>query len=252
MPKPILVANWKNYPNSLSEAKALLQDLSKKRLLYKKFSLFLAPPYPYLGAASEKAHGFSQLASQDIPALPKGAHTGEVTTEMLKSFGVLLSIIGHSERRAMGESAEDVREKMITAMRAGISPLICIGEKERDTEGEHFELLRKELKALFGDLTKSEVKKIAIAYEPVWAIGKSAKDAIDPVELTQTILFIKKALSDLFGRKLADEVPILYGGSVESANAGELMRTGIRGFLVGHASLKGKSFSEIALAILNK
>ncbi len=252
MAKPILIANWKNHPNSLKEAQTLLKDLSKKRLLYKKVALFIAPPEPFLSIVAEKSTSFSQLASQDIPALSKGSHTGEITPEILKNFGVRLSIIGHSERRALGETPAQIREKVRVALRSGVTPLICLGEKEKDVEGEHFELLRQEIRSLIGDLSKSEIKKVALAYEPVWAIGKSADEAIEPNDLTQTVLFIKKALADLFGRAVADEIPVIYGGSVEPINAVELMKTGIRGFLVGHASLKGKSFEAIAQAVLSK
>jgi triosephosphate isomerase (TIM) len=95
------------------------------------------------------------------------------------------------------------------------------------------------------------VKKFIIAYEPVWAIGKRAKDAMQPTDLTQMVIFIRKVLSDIFGREAAESVPLLYGGSVESSNAKELMETGVSGFLVGHASLDAKSFANIAEALIS-
>jgi triosephosphate isomerase len=98
-------------------------------------------------------------------------------------------------------------------------------------------------------VTKKEVEKIMLAYEPVWAIGKSAKEAITPAELSQTILFIKKVLSDLFGRSAAEKIGVLYGGSVEPGDAHDLISTGVKGFLVGHASLKAPSFVGIVEAI---
>lgn len=253
MAKPIIVANWKNYPNSLSEAQILLKGLLTKRELYKKVSLFIAPPFPYFESVATKAKSIANLASQDISTLAKGTYTGEVTPEILKSFGVKLSIIGHSERRALGESGADIREKIKVALKSGIAPLICFGEKERDDDGEHFEVLRDELKAILSSLSKNEVKKVALAYEPVWAIGKTSIDAIDHDDLAQTIVFVRKALSDIFGRSIAEDVPILYGGSVEGGNAKILMAsTGIRGFLVGHASLKAKEFEDIVRSITSK
>ncbi|MBI2087023.1 MAG: triose-phosphate isomerase [Candidatus Zambryskibacteria bacterium] len=247
MAKPILVANWKNHPSSPEEAKKLLKELSKKRKLFKKTTLFIAPPFTYFESVSERITGFGRLAAQNISSLPPGNYTGQVTPDILKNFGVRLCILGHSERRGFGETSEHIAKKVKAALRSGIAPLVCIGEKERDAEGEHFEFLREQLKSSLAGLNAKAAAKTAIAYEPVWAIGKSAKDAINLTELSQTVIFIKKVLADLFGRKTAEAIAILYGGSVEPDNANELMRnSGIRGFLVGHASLDAKSFNAIA------
>lgn len=253
MAKFILVANWKNYPNSLEEADSLLKAMSKKRLLYKKVSLFVAPPLTYLERVSARIKSFAKVASQDMSLFYKGARTGEITPEILKSFGVRMTIVGHSERRALGETVEVVRDKVKSALRAGITPLVCFGERERDHDGEHFEFLRDELKQLLSGVSKKDVSKIVLAYEPVWAIGKSARDAMSPLDLSQTVMFIKKVLADLFGREVSESVPILYGGSVELANAQELTQgTGIKGFLVGHASLKSKSLEAITRLVLER
>ena len=240
MTKPILVANWKNHPSSLFEAKSLLKQLAKHSRVYKKFAFFIAPPLTYFESVSERA-SFTQLASQDIEIV-----------DILKSFGTKLAIIGHSDKRAMGETDEMVNKKIKIALKSGITPLVCIGELARDQDGEHFEVLRNELRLALAGLTKkAEVSKIMVAYEPVWAIGKSAQEAIGPAELSQTVIFIKKVLSDILGRKVADKITILYGGSVEPANAGDLMRgTGIRGLLVGRASLDAKKLEAIAESIL--
>jgi len=249
MPKPILIANWKNYPNSLPEAKALVKELSKKKALLSKTALFIAPPAPYYDLVS---HSFAKLASQDLFPFDKGSHTGAVSIEVLKSFGVKLAILGHSERRALGETSENVSAKVKAALKAGITPLVCVGEKIKDNDGEHFEFLREEIKASLIGVSKKDVEKIFLSYEPVWAIGKSYKDAMTPEEVTQTIIFIKKILSDLYGRSTAENIPILYGGSVEPKNARALMTSGVKGFLVGHASLNAKSFSGIVEAIFEK
>ncbi|MGB3921668.1 MAG: triose-phosphate isomerase family protein [Minisyncoccia bacterium] len=252
MAKPLLVANWKNYPNSLDEAKSLLGKLSKGKKSFKKVSLFIAPPLPYLESVSLKARNFAGLACQDIAEAPTGTYTGIVTPEILKSLGVKLVILGHSERRALGETDEEVARKAKKVLRAGMVPLICVGEKTRDHEGHHFEFLREEIKASLSGL-HSRGLKFVIAYEPIWAIGTKALGAIEPADLAESVIFIKKILSDLFGRKTADRIPILYGGSVDSANAGKLFaQTGIRGYLVGRASLNAKTFSDIAKAIFSK
>lgn len=250
MAKPILVANWKNYPGSLDEAKSLLKGYAKKKDIYKKTHLFIAPPTAYFESVAAK--GVGELASQDFSSL-KGTYTGTIQAEILKSFGVRLAIVGHSERRALGESVSEVAEKAAKALKSGIVPLICFGEKVRDAEGEHFDFLRHELKALLAHIGKKDVAKVMLAYEPLWAVGSEAKGAIDPLELSQTLVFIKKVLSDLYGRKLADAVPILYGGSVDADNAGLLLRnSGAKGFLVGRASLNTESFLSIARSITEK
>lgn len=254
MARPILVANWKNHPSSLSEAGALLRQLSRDSGLYKKLSFFIAPPLPYLGSVSLRSRNFAHLASQGITSLPSGTHTGQVTPDILKSFGLKLAILGHSEERALGETNESVARKVKVAMHSGILSLVCVGELSRDQDGEHFEFLREQIKLSLAGLTrKMDISKLALAYEPVWAIGKSANDAMSPADLSQSVLFIKKVLTDMFGRTTAERIPILYGGSVEPANAAALfLGTGIRGFLVGHASLNAKSFKLVAESLILK
>ncbi|MDO8569946.1 MAG: triose-phosphate isomerase [bacterium] len=254
MTKPILVANWKNHPNSLLEAKVLLRQIAKNAKLYKKLSLFVAPPFTYFESVSERLNNFGQLASQNISSLYSGNYTGQVTQDILKSFGVRLAIIGHSESRALGETSEEVSQKVKAALRSGITPLVCIGEMSRDQDGEYFEFLRDELKSSLAGLNrKNDISKLALAYEPVWAIGKHAADAITAADLSQSVIFIKKVLTDMFDRATAERIPILYGGSVESDNIGALFNeTGIKGFLVGHASLSAKSFEVIARSLISK
>jgi triosephosphate isomerase (TIM) len=253
MAKPILIGNWKNRPASLLEARTLLQELSRKKLLYKRLNLFIAPPSPYLESVSKAIKSFATLTSQDLFAMEKGSYTGYVSPEILKSFGVRLAILGHSERRALGETSEQVSEKADSAIKAGIMPLVCVGEEKRDAEGEHFDFLREQIKTSIAGLKKSDATKLVLAYEPVWAVGENATGAIDRESLSETVLFIKKVLTEIFGRSAAESVPILYGGSVEAENARELMEnSGVRGFLVGRASLSGKTFSAIAESLLSK
>lgn len=253
MAKPILVANWKNFPASLPEAKDLLTNLKKKAELYKKLRLIITPPLPYLGLVAEKAGKMVELGAQNLFPQEKGSHTGEVGVDILKSFGVKVVIVGHSERRALGETAVDVALKAQVAIKSGLSPLICFGEKSRDTDGEHFQFLQEELKTLLSGINKKDLGKVMLAYEPIWAIGKQSAGPIDPLDLSQTILFVKKVLTDLFGRESAEKVAILYGGSVDESNAGLLLRnSGVRGLLVGRASLNAKSFEGVAHSMLAK
>src|SRR3989344_8373173 len=203
--KSILVANWKNKPHSLSLAENILKSLARNAKIYKKLSLFIAPPFTYMESLYRRKGGFVRLASQDIPNVFSGIYTGEISVDILKSFRVELSIIGHSERRALGETNEVVREKIKVALRSGITPLVCVGEVTRDEDGEHFEFLREQIKSSLGDIKKNDLLRIAIAYEPVWAIGKESEDALKPEDLSEAVLFIRRVLSDIFGRSAAEK-----------------------------------------------
>ncbi len=251
MKKPIIIGNWKNHPETLREVSTLLTGLSKRAAIFKKLSTFIAPPVAFIESVSTKTKSYAGLAAQDIFFATEGTYTGAITPDILKGFGVKLAIIGHSERRGLGETNEVVAAKIKTALRSGITPLLCIGEETRDAEGSYFEFLNEELKlSLEGVRRRDDAHKLIIAYEPVWAIGKKAKDAMQPGDLAQMVIFIKKVLTEIFGRESAERIPILYGGSVEPSNAKELIQTGVHGFLVGHASLEAKSFVEIAESLL--
>jgi triosephosphate isomerase len=245
MSKPILIANWKNHPESLAKATALSTSLKKNASLYKQIHTFIAPPVAFMETVSKNIKGFANLASQDIFFAGPGTYTGAVTPDILKSFGVKLSIIGHSESRALGETNEVVSDKIKAALKSGITPLLCVGELERDEAGGHFEFIREQLRlSLEGVRRKDDAGKLLIAYEPVWAIGKTK--AIDPEDLSQMLIFIKKVLTDIFSREAADKIPLIYGGSVDPTNAQALLDAGLDGFLPGRASLDPKAFHDIA------
>src|SRR3989338_10147325 len=169
MAKPILVANWKNHPDSLFEAKNLLRGIARASGVLKKWDFYIAPPFTYFESVSSRAN----LATQDIEIF-SGTQTGSISTDILKSFGVKIAIIGHSERRRVGESDEMINKKIRAALKSGITPLVCVGEETRDHDGEHFEALRNSLSQSLAGLNKvGNISKLIIAYEPVWAIGKS-------------------------------------------------------------------------------
>ena len=250
--KYILAANWKSHPSKADEVKSLLAGLVKQSLNFKKLHTIIAPPTAFLDLVGTKIKSIGVLASQDLSLLSKGTYTGETTSEMLKGLGVKSSIIGHSERRKLGETNDLVSKKVNQAIKEGITPIVCVGEDLHDEEGKYFEVLNSQIRESLDSLKRSDIKKIVVAYEPLWAIGKSAKDAMQPNDLLQMVVYIRKVLTEMFGRAGADQVAIIYGGSVEPGNAKELLKSGVQGFLVGHASLNAKSFVEIAKAILNK
>lgn len=246
----LVVANWKMSPETLEEIKKVFNGTRSVAKGLKNTDVVICPPFPFLHPLAKlNCPKNVFLGVQNIFGELKGAFTGEVSVGMVKNLGVKFCIIGHSERRAMGETNEVVRKKIQVAFDSGLIPILCIGEKERDKEGNHLGFIRNQIKECLTGLQKKHLVGIIIAYEPIWAIGKSYKEAMDPTDIHETVLFIKKIISELFGRDIADGCRILYGGSVEAENAGETIRIGnVDGFLVGHASLFPEQFSLILKA----
>lgn len=247
----LVVANWKMSPETLEEAKKIFNGarLSAKGL--KNTDVVVCAPFPFIFPLA-KLNSPKNLfwGSQNVWSEIKGAFTGEVSVEMLKSLGIKYCIIGHSERRAMGESNEIVRKKMQIIFDAGLIPILCVGEKERDKDGNYLDFIKTQIKECLTGLSKRDLVGIIIAYEPIWAIGKSYKEAMNATDIHEISLFIKKVISELFGKDIADGAKILYGGSVEAENAYEITRIGnTQGFLVGHASLYPEQFSAILKAV---
>jgi len=247
----IIAANWKAYVESAATAKALAA--AARRLAGKgENTIILAPPAPYLGllASGKGKEAAFALAAQDVSDSTGGAATGETTAALLADLGVAYAIIGHSERRAMGETNELVASKVRHALAHSLTPIVCIGERERDAEASYLQFLRAELAAVFEPLSHGERTRIVLAYEPIWAIGKSAADSIHPSDLQEMVLYMQKVLADYLPGQGAAAIPILYGGSVEAENIVSLATdTGVQGFLIGHASASVASFSALVKAL---
>ena len=243
----LVLANWKLNPESLEKARAIFNGIRSVAKELKNTDVVVCPPFPFifpLAKLDSPKNLF--LGSQNISSEIKGAFTGEVSAEMVKSLGAKFSIIGHSERRKMGETNEVIRKKIGIAFDVSLIPILCIGEKERDKNGDYLQFIKEQIKECLTGLVKKDLVGIYIAYEPIWAIGKSYKEAMSPTDIHETVLFIKKVFGELFGRDIAGSLRILYGGSVEAENASEIVRLGnVDGFLVGHASFVPEQFSEI-------
>lgn len=244
----IIVANWKAYVESTTKAKALLA--AAKRLSAKgDIKIVLAPPAPYLGLLIGPKTKVA-FASQDVSVSTGGATTGEVTAAVLSDIGATYAILGHSERRALGETDAIVTDKVQHALAHGLTPILCVGERERDTDAYYLKQIRAQVSAVFAVLSPKERLNMIVAYEPIWAIGHSAADAITHNDLNEMILYIRKVLGEFIPGKGANNVPILYGGSVEAANARDLAAaSGIDGFLVGHASVDVTTFTALVKAV---
>lgn len=246
MKKALIIANWKMYVEKPDAAKKFAVALRKQLRHIPHTSVVIAPPFPLLPTVALALKGsVARVGAQTISGEKDEKHTGGVSAGMLKAAGASMVIIGHSERRAQGETDDIVRAQVERAQEAGLTAVLCVGEKEQDATGVHFNFIAEQLThALSG--AKISSTKLVIAYEPVWAIGKSAIEAMAASDVREMVIFIRKTLADILGRPLAVKVPILYGGSVEAGNAKELLEEGqVGGFLVGHASAEWLTFNEI-------
>lgn len=240
----LIIANWKAYVDQAKRAKELAAT-SKRLASRSKHTFVLAPSSPHLGLFPKAGKRNLQFAAQDVSEKPGGAATGEVPASMLRELGVGYVILGHSERRALGETDVEIAAKAKQAFAAGLTPILCIGERERDADAKYVHVLREELSVLEA-FSPKERSKVIIAYEPIWAIGKSARDAITPIDLKEMVLYIRKLLTQHVPQVTANKMKIIYGGSVEPGNIQELAKEGgVDGFLIGHASVEPKTFSAL-------
>jgi triosephosphate isomerase (TIM) len=241
----LIVANWKAYVEDMKKAKKLF-TVSKRLVRTTDFDIVLAPPAPLLGALAANNRSRVAFSAQDISATTGGALTGEATASAYAAAGVSYAIVGHSERRARGDTDSIIAEKLARAFANGLIPILCVGERERDDDGRYLAFLREELTAAFAVLTPKERAKVIVAYEPVWAIGKNASDAITSNDLAEMALYIRKVLSEFLPGKAPYRSRILYGGSVEPENIRALSEgAGVDGFLIGHASVEPDTFAEL-------
>ena len=246
---PLVVGNWKMHPATLAEAKELFVDVRKATRRIDGVTVVVAPPAIFMTDVSRLSpSGRIGISAQNVWPGITGAHTGEVSASMLVSAGATYTIIGHSERRANGEDNDLVAEKVAAAHKAKLTPILCVGEAERDESGQYFALIEAQLSSAFAACKKAEIARTVIAYEPIWAIGSGTTPSAN--DIYEMRLFIEKCLSKLTDRTTAKKVAILYGGSVTDSNAAELFTGGdVRGFLVGGASLHAKQFAGIVKAV---
>jgi triosephosphate isomerase len=238
----LIVANWKAYVEDFEKAKELFA-LSKKLAVTSTCTIVIAPPAPFLSALAVKNESDVAFASQDVSTSTGGAATGEVTALMAAAVGASYAIIGHSERRALGDTNITVAEKLGRALSHNLTPILCIGEREHDSEGRYLTFIREEITTALTPLTPKERSKVIVAYEPLWAIGKTAAEAITPDKLVEMTLYIRKVIGELLPGNNSSRSLVLYGGSVEPGNIRSLTVAGsVDGFLIGHASTKLESF----------
>jgi triosephosphate isomerase len=245
MRKPNIAGNWKmNMKPSDAEAlvKALI-PLVKDAVC----DVVVCPPYVDIPVVAQLVKGTNiGLGAQNMHFEPKGAYTGEIAADMLIELGVAYVIIGHSERRQyFAETDEGVNKKAKAALEKGLTPIICVGETLQQREsGVTNAFVSGQVKAALDGIAAEEIKKLVIAYEPIWAIG-TGKTATSQ-EANDTIKVIRDTVKDMLGADTADALRIQYGGSMNAKNASELMAMSeIDGGLIGGASLKAEDFSKV-------
>lgn len=256
MRTPIIVANWKMNLNHL-EAIALTQKLSYQidKYILEESEVVFCPPFTDLRSVQTTIDSdkmLFKLGAQNVNENEKGAFTGEISAPMLAKFGTQYVLVGHSERRQhFGETNETIAAKVKSVLKHGMTPILCVGEtrEQRDNE-ESFEVVEEQVNVGLSKISKSEVEKVIIAYEPVWAIGAGA-----PATIVQANEMIAKIRSVLFAiSKGANDVArVIYGASVDPLNARNFMdQDGIDGLLVGGASLNADDFSRLVISALKK
>lgn len=250
MRKKIAAGNWK-MNTSLPEGQQLASEVVNmaKDEVKSDVQVILIPPFPFLGAVKSLVgeQGNIHVGAQNCHEQASGAYTGEVSVSMIKSIGATHVVIGHSERREyFGENHDLLASKTRATLDAGLVPIFCCGEKLETREaGEHFKLVADQVAESLYNLSKEEITKVVIAYEPVWAIGTGVTASSDQAQ--EMHAFIRAELAKQYDQETADSISILYGGSVKPGNAQELFACqDVDGGLVGGASLKSRDFVDIA------
>lgn len=243
---PVIAGNWKLF-KTIAEATAFVDDLKPLVATVKGVEIIVAPVFTALSRVAEAVAGSNiRLSAQDCYWEEEGAFTGEVAPKLLKDVGCSHVIIGHSERRQyFGETNETVNKKTKAAIAVGLNAIVCVGETLAEREADKtFTVIESQIEAGLTGLSGESLNNVVIAYEPVWAIGtgKTASEA----QAQEVHAFIRALVTKIFGQSAADNVRILYGGSVKPDNIKGLMaQTDIDGALVGGASLKADSFAAI-------
>ena len=237
--KPLVIANWKMNPTTLEGAKLLFEAVKKEVKNIKKVEIVICPPFVYLPILKTeiKRPSFAiSFGGQSCFWEEIGAFTGEISPLMLKDLGVEYVILGHSERRKLGETDEMINKKIKAVITAKLKPILCIGETEKERrKGKTLQVLKNQIKKDLNHLISQSLNHLIIAYEPLWAIGTG--NPCEPKEAKKVYLFLRKILK---------KIPILYGGSVNSENAASYIQEAkFQGLLVGGASLNAQEFIKV-------
>lgn len=249
MRRKIVAGNWK-MNLTFQDADELIQDIADEleEQPLKDTVLIVCPPMVYLELGTDYAEESPlRVGSQNVSDKESGAYTGEVSAPMLQSMNVDYCIVGHSERRMIfGEDDTLIAQKVSTCIDFDVDPIFCCGERLSQREsGDHFEVIRQQINNGLFALSDEQIKRVVIAYEPVWAIGTGR--TASPEQAQEMHHFIRQVMAEQYGEEIADEITLLYGGSCKPSNAKELFaQPDVDGGLIGGASLNADDFMEIA------
>jgi triosephosphate isomerase (TIM) len=253
MKKRIVAGNWKmnTLPSEGIELAKSINEFVVSNQLNDNIKVVLGVPFTHIDSVSTIIkHEKLSLSAQNCSMYNSGAYTGEISAKMIKSFKCDYVIIGHSERRQyFGDSDEVIAAKLAQCYENELIPILCCGEKlEEREDGNHFNVVKFQLINALTKVDSTKLSKTVIAYEPVWAIGTGI--TATPQQAQEMHEFIRNTIMELYGKNIADNISILYGGSVNAANAAELFSCeDIDGGLVGGASLKADEFIKIIKSI---
>ena len=248
MRKQIVAGNWK-MNNDLKASKSLVKKIANniKKKSLKNTRVIVAPTFVNLEKIADKVKGTKiEVAAQNMHFEKSGAFTGEISAEMLKSVGVEIVILGHSERREyFGETDALLAKKVDAALSNKMEVIFCFGEVLEDRKsGKHFDVVESQIKNGLFHLDAKAWKNIVLAYEPVWAIGTG--ETASPEQAQEMHAFIRKIVADKYNQEVADNVSILYGGSVKPSNAKEIFsKEDVDGGLIGGAALNAEDFTAL-------
>ncbi|MSR76905.1 MAG: triose-phosphate isomerase [Candidatus Omnitrophica bacterium] len=246
MKRPLIAGNWKMF-KTVDEAVSLVQTIKAGVSRGADSQIVICPPFTALYAVSKALEGSRiDLGAQNMHPENEGAYTGEISPPMLKDVGCRYVILGHSERRQyFKETSVFINEKVKTALKYSLVPIVCIGETLQEREAkQQFEIVKAQMEQTFKDLSKEEMLKLVIAYEPIWAIGTGRTASPEQAEQMQS--YIRRLLKETYSSESAVKIQIIYGGSVKPDNIAALMKKpNVDGALVGGASLKAETFVQI-------
>ncbi len=246
MRKKIVAGNWKMNTLPQEGVELAKQVVAGRGEVCECVNFVVCAPFTHLSMVAEALKGSDvALGAQNCAAEAKGAYTGEVAASMIAALGCQYVILGHSERRQYyGETSETLNKKMEQAYANGLTPIYCVGENLEEREaGNHFAVCKQQIEEVVFHLTEEQFKNLVIAYEPVWAIGTGKTATADQAQ--ELHAYIREVLASKFG-SLAEECPILYGGSCKPSNAAEIFaKADVDGGLIGGASLKAEDFLGI-------
>ena len=244
--KTVIAGNWK-MNKTPAEAKALINEIKETIGKVKWCDVIVCVPFVDIPVAVKATKGAKiSVGAQNIHFEPKGAYTGEISADMLKELGVKYVIVGHSERRQyFGETDVTVNKKVHTVLDAGMQPIVCVGESlEQREQGVTASVIETQVRIALNGVAKEQMRKIVIAYEPIWAIGTGKTATAEQAE--EIHAYIRSIIAEKYGQAVADDTTILYGGSCKASNAPELFaKPDIDGGLIGGASLKAADFKGI-------